>query len=351
MTLFPVFVNAGKGHAPKDLTSLANGVMSRLKESNHPGISLVVSYGVETSIALSHGWARRPDDTPSLPMSEHVRYDLCSVSKPLTAAGILRILLDRKDVSLDSAIAPFLPWHWKVHESRAGTTFRHLLTHTSGMKTEARRYSDVRANMAEPIEGKRGEDHYCGANYTLLRIMFGTLSFPGLHATLTTDEMGESVTSALYFQLMQNLVFRPAGVSEATLLGSTEPGLGYAESPNYGEGVEFGDGTATAGGSGWHLTCAEASRVFRVLHASDAILPKAWARKMGEEALGYDRKTGQIDDVTWFSKGGHLPKNGADIKTRILCFSNGVRMMVYVNTGAGDALKSMTDQFQIWYST
>src|SRR5262245_6713782 len=123
----PIFVDAGKGGSRKDLAALATAAMTSLKADGNPGISLVVSYGVETSIALSTGWARLSEDAPELPMSENVRYDMCSVSKPLTAAAIIRLLLDRKDVSLDSKIEPLLPVSWVLDSSRADTTFRQLI--------------------------------------------------------------------------------------------------------------------------------------------------------------------------------------------------------------------------------
>jgi D-alanyl-D-alanine carboxypeptidase len=348
MPVASTFVNAGKNGVSRDLAALASAILKRLKNDGHPGVSLVVSYR-DTSIAQSAGWARLPGDAPALPMTEHVRYDMCSVSKPLTASAVLKLLLMRSDVSLESKIAPLLPAHWIIHPSRSNITFRHLLTHTSGIGTEARTYTKVRIAMTTPLEGTLGMFNYNGANYTLLRVLFAALVAPGANTAIKDDAMAEELTSAIYASQMQHLVFRPAGVPGATLLSSACPGLGYGSGGDPGDGVEFGDGTATAGPSGWHLTCAEAERVFRILHSTELILPQNLARKMADEQLGYDRDTATIDDVTWFTKGGKLDKDGATIKTRILCFTNGVTMMVIVNSGTGNALTAMTDEFKTWY--
>jgi hypothetical protein len=342
-------VNAGKNNASRDLAALASAILERLNADKHPGVSLVVAYG-DTSIALSTGWARLLEDAPALPMSEHIRYDMCSVSKPLTAAAVLKLLLARPDVSLESKIAPLLPGYWTIHPSRLEITFRHLLTHTSGIGTDSPTYTKARKCMATPLEGPLGVFNYEGANYTLLRVLFAPLVAPGINTVMKDDAMGEVLTSAIYASQMHHLVFRPTGVPEATLLSpETYPGLGYGSGTDPGDGIQFRDGISTAGPSGWHLTCAEAERVFRILHSTELILPKSLAKKMADEHLGYDQDTGTIGDVTWFTKGGKLSSGGGTIKTRILCFSNGVTMMVIVNSDTGQALPVMTDEFKKWY--
>ncbi len=55
---------------------------------------------------------------------------LASISKPMTAAGVM-LLADRGELALDDRARKFLP---EFHEgARADITIRHLLTHTSGL--------------------------------------------------------------------------------------------------------------------------------------------------------------------------------------------------------------------------
>lgn len=342
-------VNAGKNSQSRDLAKLAMAIFEKLKADKHPGVSIVVSFGTDVQVSASHGFARLPSDEPSLPMSEHVRYNLASVSKPLTAALTIRLLLDNKQVSLDSTIYPLLPKDWNVHASRRNITFRQILTHKSGMESAALKYSTVRQEMAKPLDGNAGTYAYKSINYSLQRILAGPLQFPGFQNSLVGDTLGGIFTSSAYVEAMFTAVFAPGGTPEATFENSKYPGLGYVAGNAPGEGQEFTASQLTLGSSGWRLTCAEASRLFRMLHYSEAILPKAWSQKMADENLGYDPDSGSVEGVSYFTKGGHLPAGEADIKSRIVGFANGVMVMVFVNSQAGSALPVIKDEFKKWY--
>jgi CubicO group peptidase (beta-lactamase class C family) len=80
------------------------------------------------------GYARTPDDG-NVAFTSKKRIEVMSVTKNLTAVGVLR-LLDELDISVDEPIHPWLPDGWVRglgFWGASGVTFRHLLSHSSGL--------------------------------------------------------------------------------------------------------------------------------------------------------------------------------------------------------------------------
>jgi CubicO group peptidase (beta-lactamase class C family) len=93
--------------------------------------------------------------------TEHSRFLIASITKPMTAAGLMW-LADRRKFALDEPIRRYLP-----ERPEPGITIRHLLTHTSGLpdmlpeNTELRRRNApleeyVRLSLSTPLAFEPG---------------------------------------------------------------------------------------------------------------------------------------------------------------------------------------------------
>src|SRR5690606_33313811 len=103
-------------------------VRSRMQERNIPGAAIAVLRGGKLVKKKAYGLASVEFDVPVV---EDTVFEIGSVSKQMTAAGIMLLVEDGK-VRLDERISAYLP---NTPEAWKDVTVRHLLTHTSGIKS------------------------------------------------------------------------------------------------------------------------------------------------------------------------------------------------------------------------
>lgn len=100
---------------------------------NFPGATVVIGYGDRIIYAQGYGWA---DPTRQIPTSPWLEYRIASVSKPLTATMVMR-LVEKGLVSLDAPawnyIGPVVGSAEPADQRLKQVTVRQLLTHTWGL--------------------------------------------------------------------------------------------------------------------------------------------------------------------------------------------------------------------------
>jgi CubicO group peptidase (beta-lactamase class C family) len=170
-------------------------------------------------------------------MTRSSRLNVMSVTKTTTAVAILQ-LLDELNLSIHSKIEPWLPSEWTKglgFWGANGLSFRHLLTHTSGL---GQYFDQLKAMNPESAESW-GNDwdglefvvsngaapgsaySYKNANYALLRIMIPALwkatgNHPGINV------INEVNVGIWYLAYVQQRVFGPAGASGVTCAESND---------------------------------------------------------------------------------------------------------------------------------
>jgi D-alanyl-D-alanine carboxypeptidase len=117
-------------------------VTKTLAARGFPGASVAVIQDGKVVLAKGYGLA---DTQKSVPATEQTIHQLASVTKPFTAMATL-LLVDEGKIALDGKIADILPG---LPAAWAPVTVRHLLTHTSGIKS----YTDVFGEQKMP-DGK-----------------------------------------------------------------------------------------------------------------------------------------------------------------------------------------------------
>lgn len=168
-----------------------------------PGLSIVVTQGGEVIHSKGYGTADRESGTPATPETV---YQIGSISKQFTAAGILR-LAERGALSLDDRVTdrlPELPGAWSE------VRLRHLLHQTSGVpeflflpefgehsSDVDRPASELRALIArQPLQFAPSERwSYSNSNYTLLAAVI------------------ERVSGMPYERFLEQEIFKPLGLT------------------------------------------------------------------------------------------------------------------------------------------
>jgi CubicO group peptidase (beta-lactamase class C family) len=175
--------------------------------SGVPGMSISVQTGSETYF-FSSGYADRKN---GLPASENTLYELASVSKAFTGAGIL-LLEARGLLSMTDPIQKYLPWFVPQYRGepvdRQSLTLNNFLHHTSGLTNSRHSQYIPRGDTPDMLRK------------TIENLMNAELSFsPGAqysYGTVNYDVLGlviEIVSGQSYDDFMTEQVFQPLGLN------------------------------------------------------------------------------------------------------------------------------------------
>jgi CubicO group peptidase (beta-lactamase class C family) len=181
-------------------------LFSRLTAHGFSGSVLVVRHG-ETVLRKGYGLADQKTGTPVEP---ETAFEIGSITKQFTAAGILRLEMDGRLTTADR-LGTFLPAIAKhvglelapgqIREDVAGITLHQLLTHTSGLDNlyvdQSPTWKDYLAKtLAQPLLAAPGQEfHYSNTGYDLLAMIV------------------EVVSGVPYERYLREKLFLPAGMS------------------------------------------------------------------------------------------------------------------------------------------
>lgn len=173
---------------------------AELRERHIPGAAIAVIKNGKLIKAEGYGAASVEFNVPA---TKDTVFEIGSVTKQLTAAAIMLLVEDGK-ISLDEKIAKYLP---DTPASWQNVTVRHLLTHTSGIKSytylsgfeltkRLKRDDFIKKLHAEPLEFEPGARwNYSNSGYNLLGFII------------------ESVSGKSYWDFMRERVFSPLGMT------------------------------------------------------------------------------------------------------------------------------------------
>jgi CubicO group peptidase (beta-lactamase class C family) len=251
-----------QGHLGRQLDEY----MTRLEALGFSGGLALVKAG-ETALLKGYGKADRERGVPMGPDSV---FDLGSITKPFTAAAILR-LQELGKLRTSDPIGRFFEG---VPEDKAGITLEHLLTHSSGLESDfsptdyepTTREEYVRRALASKLLFAPGQGYeYANAGYSLLAAVV------------------EMVTGQDYEAALAELVLRPAGMGEtgykAPRWGEARVAHGYRDGEDWGTilqriqdpGAPY---WALRGNGGLHTTLGDMVRWHAALQG-DAVLGAA----------------------------------------------------------------------------
>ncbi|MFN3653546.1 MAG: serine hydrolase domain-containing protein [Armatimonadota bacterium] len=170
-----------RAETPARVTERVEALLQNvLKTRRIPGVAAAVIQGGRPVFVKGYGYA---DVEHKVPVSELTVFQLASVTKQFTAAGVMLLVQDGK-LGLDDPITrhlPDLPEAWKE------VTVRHLLTHTSGITSYTSLPLDFRKDYSRtellglvrdlPLQWKAGERWaYNNSGYYLLGMLIEKLS-------------------------------------------------------------------------------------------------------------------------------------------------------------------------------
>lgn len=291
---------------------------------------------------LIWNWSKTPVDG-NKGWNEDTRMHVASVSKYLTAVGLVK-LLDRKGISYDAKIIGYLPTYWTKGSNIDKISFRHLLNHKSGFSTNSSSsdYAFMKGRVATgvPAANVGTTGGYENMNFGLMRILMPIINgnvnkgTTFINNPALNDSVWDAVTLLHYRNYMQANVFNPASVPNVQFepLAGGQNALAYRFPDANVGGWNSGNLASVAGGAGWRLSIKELLNVMDHMRRKNTILPAQKAQLLLDSRFG-------IDQVIDTPAGKLYNKNGAwgtgDKKTEqcvAYFFPNDMEVVVFVNS-------------------
>ncbi|MCZ0933588.1 MAG: serine hydrolase [Gemmatimonadetes bacterium] len=203
-----------RGQSAPDFSSVGEEIRRALVAWDQPSMAVAVARGGEVVWAEGFGWA---DRERRIPATEHTMYSLASISKPITATGLM-ILVERGLVDLDAPANDYLgpakidgrAW------DAAGATVRRVASHTAGLPLHYQFfYEDEpyrRPHMDETIRRYANLVTAPDERWNYSNLGYGIL-----------DYIIERISGQAYMDFMRDEVFRPLGLTRTSV--DVGPGL------------------------------------------------------------------------------------------------------------------------------
>jgi CubicO group peptidase (beta-lactamase class C family) len=190
--------------APANADRIDRYITAQMKKQEIPGLALAVVRDGKIKKAKGYGLA---DVELQAPVTEHSVFQWASITKQFTATAIMQLVQDGK-LSLDDQVNRH---YTNAPAAWSNVTVRHLLTHTSGIKS----YTDlpdffgtIRKDYTpdeliglvtdRPLDFNPGEKWvYCNTGYYLLGLII------------------EKVSGQSYADFLSARIFQPAGMDTA----------------------------------------------------------------------------------------------------------------------------------------
>ncbi len=194
--------------AEAQFEQISANIERKLAERGLPSIAVAVAKDGQIIWEAGFGWANREK---RIPATEHTMYSLASISKPITATGLM-VLVEQGLVDLDRPIGDYLgnaKLHGRAFDASAATV-RHVANHTSGLPLHYQFfYEDEpywRPAMDETIRRYANLVTAPGERYQYSNLGFGIL-----------DYVIERTSGKSYPDFMREEVFLPLGLTRTSV--------------------------------------------------------------------------------------------------------------------------------------
>lgn len=289
VTLVAILTPPVRGGEPAhDFTKFKAAVEASLNDKMNGGYAFVVLDHGEPKASGAWGWARRPDDKTdhSVPWTTATAINVASVSKMITAAGLLRLWDEtHHGFSLDDPawihLKPLVP---SVSQEARKITIRNLLQHASCLgEGPANTPATASALLNKPLVGTPGKvKKYDNRNYYLIRLLI------------------EAISHENYAAYVKKHVLEPMGIYGMDVKPPpAHHSIAYAALDDRNPGVDLvEDATLKGGGAGgWYGSASDMARFLGGIY-KQTVLSKEATDALTKGDLGWD----YTDPC--FSKGG-----------------------------------------------
>jgi CubicO group peptidase (beta-lactamase class C family) len=290
---------------------------------------------------------------PNVAQSPDKRMTTMSMSKTITAAAVMKAMEELRakgqNITINSLIAPYLPSGWTLGPRVDEITFKHLLTHTGGLRpagNDPDTFAGLRQTIANGSTSQNfGKASYANANFCLFRVIIPYMvhgrekveKFP-LDVGPLPDLSVEHNTAKLYVRYVQEHVLAPIGLGAINVVptGATPYTRYYKFSDRnvYIEDPKDDTAMLRTGAGYWFMSANEFAKLIASLRHHGKIVSSDTFKVMRDNDLGMygaDSAFGR----TWDHNGGYTSVDGAGSAAAWMIFTNGITAVILVNSQGG----------------
>lgn len=338
------------GVVPVNEAKLVDGIKTRVASA--VGSQFVITRNGQVVASVADGDARRAVDG-QMDMTTSSRIEVMSVTKHVTAITLLR-WLDIRNFDVDRPISDVLPPKWTkaggfAADAANPITFRHLLTHTSGIN-QAMTAAPASAGLGNGWDGLKSlvaygatpnaaAGNYKNANYALMRVLIPRLS--------GEKKPTEATAYKDYLTEVNRVVFKPAGVAKVSChaVDDSSAALVYDTTVPGGTGLlpeRQDDDAADCGGHiGLHLSSTDLARVGAYLRHTEKLLSADVRQTMSDGRLGWNAGSnnggGRTDTKGVWWHGGDGTWSGRQVHSCVMAMPQGYSASLIVNSQPASA--------------
>ncbi len=341
----PVSPGSLAGEAPISLSVLTARIEAGVKVNGGPvGWAYSISKSGQIVGGNGGGFARTPNDQNNipggLPFGQGTRLQIWSVTKSITAMATVRAL-DRANIDVDTPVSSYLPAGWAkgpgfAANSAKPVTFRHLLTHTSGVLAAfndpdvdtsewGNKWDNIQPLVAHGATPDLASgEQYKNANYALLRVILPRLwQFDGGPAGSVT----EGNHGLRYLSYVNSKILAPSGVMETTCWDLND----HANTHTYnkfsllqgGSPMGYSDETINECGGhiGLFLSSSDLVKITATLRESTKIMSSTARAEMFSGKLGWkmgSNLAGTESAGLWWHGGDGYYGGGREVHTCVM---------------------------------
>ena len=334
-----------------DILGFADDLHNALS-SNVNGYAMRMRRDGDTVAVLQWNWSRDPGDAPALPWNSSRRMHIASISKFMSAIGLVH-LLDDKGIPTSTPIINWLPGYWNPGANVGLITFEDLMNHQSGFNTggsSSTNWSTMQSNVQGGVNaGNVGSNFvYENMNFGLIRILIATIGgyihpATNFNNEIFNDILWDVITYTAYYEYMQKNVFNPSGATP-TLTRNNLTTLAYRFNGT-GPGWNSGDLSGSAGGVGWHISISEILNVVRALRNGQivggidalTILNQSWG--LNSQSTGFPTAAGPL----YFKAGLWADNTARTEQCFVMMMPDDTEVVVFVNSAIGAGGANLTN--------
>lgn len=330
-------------HSP-DPAEIGRCIVLRYQSEPEVGFSYAIAENGVVSASGAGGYARAPWEavSPGVFMDDETRLTLASVSKPITAMAMMR-LMEETSVDLDDPFYPLIAddydgW-WFDSEGKLmfvpnpaveAVTIRNLLTHRSALKPGLG-CGKIVESLASGLVGTPGVTYdYENANFCILRKVI------------------EAVSGMNYIDYVQDRLLAPSGITDMSCEPDpVDPALYYNTIGSAGK--NWGDYSASCSAYGWYASAVDLAQLLGTMRTGGLLTGGSVTQMLGNcpdsdnngYCLGWQRFSSEAMGGSYFGHSGDWIASGCGgdcnrgLNSTIRRYPLGIDAAILVNTRSG----------------
>ena len=329
---------------PPDPAEIGRCIVLRYQSEPEVGFSYAIAENGVVATSGAGGFARAPWEpvSPNVVMNDDTRMTIASVSKPITAMAMMKVMEDH-GIGLDDPFYPLISadydgwWFdsggqllWVPNPAVETVTIRNLLTHRSGLKPGlgCGKIPEILASAPTGIPGVSWD--YENANFCIVRKVI------------------EAVTGMNYIDYVQDHFLTPSGITAMSCEPDpVDPALYYNTIGS--NGVVWGGYSASCSAYGWYASAVDLATLLGNLRTGGLLSNASVTAMLGNcpdndnngYCLGWSRASSAAMGGSYFGHSGDWISSGCGgdcnrgLNSTIRRYPLGIDAAILVNTRSG----------------